>query len=434
MTSDPERDGGSSQTGDERGPRRTTLFNQKGGVLLRPGGDGWLSYCMNVHPGESLGELEASLLKAAKVREALGVEEMGVGLWLSANAARALRNEPDGVTRFKERLAKENLKPYTVNAFPYGGFHGETVKRDAFRPDWREMAREDYTVDVANVLAGLLEEDEVGSISTLPVSYKMFSEPKGAIDRLCHMAWRLNKIREEQGREIVLALEPEPFGFLESTHELVEFFKEEILIQGRDMLAATYRLNSLRVEELLFRHLGVCFDTCHFAMQWEKLDESIASLTELGVRIPKAQYSVALELEDPANNPEGIKRLHKFAEQRWLHQVVSWDGRKAEDLSEIFTEEGDLNEEWKSMRAFRVHFHVPIFWKGDDTLKTTRPELDGVSELLLEAGCRHFEVETYSWDVIPEKERAAFGGDLTELIAREIREAAELMPAEVSAG
>ena len=169
-------------------------------------------------------------------------------------------------------------------------------------------------------------------------------------------------------------------------------------------------------------------------MQWEKLDESIASLTELGVRIPKAQYSVALELEDPANNPEGIKRLHKFAEQRWLHQVVSWDGRKAEDLSEIFTEEGDLNEEWKSMRAFRVHFHVPIFWKGDDTLKTTRPELDGVSELLLEAGCRHFEVETYSWDVIPEKERAAFGGDLTELIAREIREAAELMPAEVSAG
>ena len=53
-------------------------------LQLPTGQPGFLGYCANVHPGESLADvLHAVRSYASGVRAALGVPELSLGLWLS---------------------------------------------------------------------------------------------------------------------------------------------------------------------------------------------------------------------------------------------------------------------------------------------------------------------------------------------------------------
>ncbi len=60
--------------------------------LLHPDGSVvHLAYCTNVHPAEDLPGIRAQLTGfAARVRDLLGVQRLGVGLWLPYDAAHAL--------------------------------------------------------------------------------------------------------------------------------------------------------------------------------------------------------------------------------------------------------------------------------------------------------------------------------------------------------
>lgn len=61
---------------------------------------------------------------------------------------------------------------FTMNGFPYGGFHHQEVKDKVHQPDWTTADRLGYTVRLAKVLAELLPEGMEGGISTSPLSYK----------------------------------------------------------------------------------------------------------------------------------------------------------------------------------------------------------------------------------------------------------------------
>src|SRR6185369_12857474 len=83
-----------------------------------------IGYCTNVHAGATLDVTRANLEKhAVAVKQRFSPERpMGVGLWLSANAAAQLV-AAQGESQFRDWLAERGLVPYTLNGFPYGDFH-----------------------------------------------------------------------------------------------------------------------------------------------------------------------------------------------------------------------------------------------------------------------------------------------------------------------
>jgi hypothetical protein len=388
-----------------------------------------LSYCLNVHPGESL-EAWLALLRGpvARVRQVWSPHEpMGVGLWLPREIARALAHDDAALAQAQEALSASDLFAFTVNAFPIGGFHANQVKRAVYRPTWSQPERLDYTVDVFRALARLLEPYRRGSVSTVPVSYKAFQEDDAALDEaarnLARAALEAERLEAETGRSLALALEPEPLATLETTDEAIEYLQARVFAgPGREVLVAS-GVEGPDAEAVLRRRIGVCVDTCHLACQFEDLTESLTALARAGVTVPKAQLSSALELRDPGTNAAGRRRLRGFHEPRYLHQSVALrEGatRRAEDLPELLDTQGELLPGFADAERVRTHFHVPLCWDGDGELGTTRADLEAGLHALAVA-TDHLEVETYTFDVLPAADRARYGDDVVAMVVAELR-------------
>ncbi|GGS18493.1 xylose isomerase [Streptomyces humidus] len=341
-----------------------------------------LAYCSNVHQAEDLDGVVGQLAAYAQpVRESLGVGLLGIGLWLAHDVVAELTARPDAVGRLRAELAARGLETVTLNAFPYGGFHREVVKRDVYLPDWTDPARLRYTVDCARVLAGLLPDDaRRGSVSTLPLAWRT-PWPAAARDTARRaadeLARRLAEVERETGRTIRVGFEPEPGCVVENTVE------------------AARELGGLDPERL-----GVCLDTCHLAVQFEEPAEALRRLADAALPVVKIQASSALQADDPGD-PRARATLARFAEPRFLHQtrtaphgVVSG----VDDLPDALA--GDLDPG----SAWRVHFHAPLHAEPEPPLRTTADELKNTLAELIggpQALCDHVEVETYTWSVLP---------------------------------
>ncbi len=120
-------------------------------------GDVHLTYCTNIHAGETWSEVRQSL--AAHVPQIKAQvspqKQMGLGLRLSGIAAEEL-GAPAALAQLRRFLSDHGLYVFTINAFPYGPFHGRPVKEDVYQPDWRMPERLDYSDRVAEILAALL--------------------------------------------------------------------------------------------------------------------------------------------------------------------------------------------------------------------------------------------------------------------------------------
>ena len=128
-----------------------------------------LTYCTNFHRGETWPEVKAVLASnLPPIKQRISPDRaMGVGLRLSAIAAREL-SDPMLLERFKEFLADGDFYVFTINAFPYGPFHGLPVKKQVYEPDWRRAERLAYTTLVAELVPQGIE----GSVSTIPGAFK----------------------------------------------------------------------------------------------------------------------------------------------------------------------------------------------------------------------------------------------------------------------
>lgn len=382
-----------------------------------------LSYCTNVHPGRSIAEVERGLDEyTVPVHERYG-HPLAAGLWLAQPVVRELLQSPDRLPRFAQRLAERDLTCHTLNAFPFGDFHGECVKENVYLPDWSSPDRLEYTSDCARVLAALLPEGGEGSLSTLPLAFSLFQR-KGlipdCISQLIQMAKRLDRLHADTGRLIRLAIEPEPFCLLELTDATIEFFESSLRPRAADEGAL----------DLVNRHLGVCFDVCHQAVEFEDVAQSIAALRRAHVRINKVHITCAIELDDPSNNREGLEALARYVEPRYLHQTIA-RCRSGELLRVL-----DLTAEHVSTPArtfldadvWRVHFHVPVDAEHLGPLGTTRGELRRALTAVAQLDyLPHLEVETYTWEVLPDAETPELVSGITrELVAtRELLSAAE---------
>jgi sugar phosphate isomerase/epimerase len=385
---------------------------------------GHLTYCTNIHPGESWEAVFANVQShVLAVKGRLGLTEsgepFGVGLRLSAEAARRLR-EPGELERFRDFLDAHGLYVFTINGFPYGPFHGKVVKAAVYHPDWREPERGRYTSDLAELLAALLPSGLGGSISTVPGGFKRDVQTPEHVRQiaraLLERVLELHRLRERTGREITLALEPEPCCFLETTGETLDFFQNELLSRpAREWLAAAARVDLDGAEQMLRRHLGVCLDTCHAAIEFEDADQALDRLLGAGLRIAKIQLSAGLRLPGPS--PDLLEALRAYDEPVYLHQVVartaSGELLRFEDLSlAMASPEARAAEEW------RVHFHVPLYREQLGAFSNTQAFLARVLERQRRSALSsELEVETYTWDVLPPEQRT---GNVDASIAREL--------------
>ncbi|MEW4526433.1 metabolite traffic protein EboE [Maioricimonas sp. JC845] len=378
-----------------------------------------LSYCTNVHPGLTVDQVIDGLKQYTAPVAGQHSEPIAAGLWLAQPVVAELEKHPEGLDRLQQTLQDNGLVCYTLNAFPYGDFHSERVKENVYIPDWSSPDRHDYTSECADVLARLIPDGCEGSISTVPLGFKELPhEPDFAdrcIDNLLSLADRLDQIHDETGRVIRLAIEPEPFCVLETTPETIAFFEQLF-----------DRAETARIVDVARRHLGVCYDVCHQAVEFEDVAESISQLQAADIRINKVHITCAIQVASPADDADARTALARYVEPRYLHQTMARtaDGT-VHRLVDLTTQAcSEPSDAFLAADMWRVHFHVPVNAESLGPLQTTRGELHkalaAVNDLPY---APHLEVETYTWEVLPD------GGkpDLVEGLAAELAATQELL-------
>jgi hypothetical protein len=343
-----------------------------------------IPYCLNVHPAA-----DWPAVKRALSTHALAVKKLvapdrpfPLSLHLGQKAARELA-APNRLASFRNWLCTHDCFVAGINAFPYGRFHSPAVKAAVYRPDWRHPARLAYTLLVARLLAELTPEGGGSTLTTVPGGWRSdwttAAEARAALKNLRLAATGCREIRDQTGRRIRIAIEPEP--------------------------GCAWQLFDPRVEAVGLE-IGWCLDTCHAAVDFrsiEKLDWS---------RIARVQLSAAIECD---NTPAARAALAPFAEPRYLHQT-----RAAVD-DEIIGAWPDLTPALKALPGLpasaivRTHYHVPLTWEKSGPLRSTRGNLSPA--FFQNAKHTFCEVETYTHSIVP---RALRSDKLAEAIAGEL--------------
>jgi hypothetical protein len=384
-------------------------------LLEMAGGLAHLGYCTNIHPAESAPEVLASLEQyLPQVKRRVSPEApMGVGLRLGAKAAAALRG-----AELKALFDRLGCYVFTINGFPYGPFHGRPVKEAVYRPDWSQPERLAYTTGLADLLAGLLPEGCAGSLSTVPVTFKAWADEAAiaaAVANLVDCAAHLWRLEQASGRFVALALEPEPCCYLETIAEAVAFFEGRLFApEAAGRFAAATGLGRGEAQDALTRHLGLCYDVCHAAVEFEDPDESFGALEAAGIAVAKLQISAALRL--PRVDERAVEALARFDEAVYLHQVVARRNGALMRYTDI--PQAVADHAARPADEWRVHFHVPVFLEAIDPFASTQPFLATVLERQrTRPVTTHLEVETYTWEVLPPELRQE---SLAASIAREL--------------
>ena len=385
-------------------------------------GLGHLTYSTLVHPGDDWEQMWASLTTyVPKVKARIAHNQrFGVSLRLSAQSAHTLVSNPAEREKLKAFLADNDMYLYTANAFPYGAFKGTVVKEQVYEPDWRSEERTQYTINVADVLADVAPADISPSIQSAPLGFKpRVSGPEvvaSFTDHVLRVAAHLVALEARTGRTVTLALEPEPYCFLETTDETVAYFTNH-LYAG----AAAARLGELahipisEAHAALRRHVGIVFDICHQAVEFEDITVSLQKLVDAGIPIFKLQEAAALHV--PQVTQDIVDVLKRYAQTIYLTQTVEKkDGRLTRflNLEDAFA----AWEKEPGPREWRTHFHVPVFLEDLGPFRTTRFAIeDALRFHKARPLSRQLEIETYTWDVLPDHLKT---GDIVDYVCREL--------------
>lgn len=367
-----------------------------------------LAYCTNVHPAETWAETFAVLRSdVLAVRDRVAPDEaFAIGLRLSARAAHELL-EGDRLDQFEAWLKEENCYVFTINGFPYGAFHDTRVKENVYRPDWTTPERLAYTEQLFTIIARLCPKESGGSVSTLPGSFKEFEADENLIfANLYQCARFIERLARESGKDLHLGLEPEPLGHFENLSETLAFFERfHQWREDRDLH-----------HEPVQKHLGINYDTCHFALEFEDCAHSLHALTEAGLRISKIHLSNALAFNP--QDSEALTAIEAFDEPTYLHQVIVQSGdnlTRFKDLPDFLSSLQTENFPLPSQAEGRIHFHIPLYSEPLEPLASTLDHAEAALAYLKEhpETCPHLEIETYTWGVLPQSLQKALTDQIT---------------------
>jgi len=363
-----------------------------------------VGYALNAFPYETLDQLWACLeTEVLAIKARIFPDEIfPVELRFSERIVAELQQDCTRVARLKQFLDINDLALVTVNGFVMPHFHGERVKERVYLPAWHESdARVRFTNSCLDLLAVLVPLDWEGEAPAEPLPQSAIaptarreprppqdifsvSVPFGALKPVTMDAVAPNILRcaeHAAGKGLVLALEPEPGLCVETTAEVIDFFKRF-------------------VPDRLRPHLGVNFDLAHQLVEFENLADSIRQLQGAGVPIAKIHVSNAAEMTE----------LKPFYEDSiYLHQTTGADtAGKCVFFSLDWPESVPTG-----IAKFRVHYHLPVCPSdASSTLAEVEQFLRNPPPLPASVP---FIIETYTW---PQQLR---GRDrLVENICREL--------------
>lgn len=389
---------------------------------------GHLSFCTNIFPGETW-ETHFDALKEyiPVIKTALCPERpLSIGLRLSNTASLQLSKE-DALSAFREWLREQQGYILSINGFPYGNFHRSRVKDQVHAPDWTTHERLQYTLRLFRILAALLPEGMAGGVSTSPLSYKRwFSEGhygeirEKATWNMVEVVFSLIQIHKTTGKVLHLDIEPEADGLIESSGEFLAWFRDDLMPLAIAVLHDRLALSESEAAAAVRQHVRLCYDVCHFAVGFEEAVAVLKTLKEEGIKIGRWQLSAALKITLPQNKAscrDVINELTRFNEPVYLHQVVARNNEgsllRYADLPEALASRAALEAgEWRS------HFHVPLFIKEYGLLQSTQGQVkEALALQTADPLCQILEVETYTWEVLPEGLKLP----LAESISREMK-------------
>jgi sugar phosphate isomerase/epimerase len=372
--------------------------------------DRHLFYCAGPRPGEDLASLKRALAEARAVKARVCPDApFAVGLRLSIAAAEAL-DDPYQLSTLRRWLDDHGLYVYALDGVRY---HRPAHDRPATvgqidEPDWLDERRAAFALRLARICAALTP-DELGSVTTAPGGLRVGPgqqehDPqlrRRIAARLRWVARALDRLREGTGKTVMLALELEPNSVLARASEAAAFFRDH-LSGGAD-------------EPAVRRHLGVCLDACHLAVELEPPQAAIDALQAARVPIARVQLAAALRVPGTAAARAAVARVGDHARrvtQRAGELVRRLPARPADGPAE--------GVEWL------VDLHVPVFLRELGPLRSSQDELCALIAALDRVDCAHLEVETGAWAVLP----PAFHREpLDAAIARELLWARERLVA-----
>jgi len=400
---------------------------------MRVGKSGHLSYCSNIHPAETWEEtfknLELYLIGVKQ--EVCKDQPFGIGLRLSNRAALELSDKKT-LESFKIWLRQNNLYVFTLNGFPFGNFHGEVIKDKVHLPDWTTDLRKDYTLLLFDILAKLTEEGGTSGISTSPLTYRYWHSSEQELEevktkackQLIAVVHHLMQIKKNSGKNMHLDIEPEPDGLLENSEEYVAFFKDYLLDQGTIFLQKKSNCSLKEAKDAIREHIQLCWDVCHFSIAYERPSSILAELKKENLKVGKIQISAALKcrLTEDNNMDQLQSYLRPFDEANYLHQaVIQTNGNnflKFPDLNKAIAAMDTMETEGSTgFKELRTHYHVPVFLAEYQNLQSTQDDIIETLDLWKqEEFTDHLEIETYTWEVLPDQMQT----DITTAITREI--------------
>jgi hypothetical protein len=390
---------------------------------------GDLTYCTNIHAGESWSEHFQILREnIPAVKKAISPNtSFGIGLRLANTASLELSKE-ENLRAFLEWLAENDCYVFTMNGFPYGGFHRTRVKDQVHAPDWTTNERVQYTIRLFRILAAILPEEADGGISTSPLSYKHWHKDESEFSAAMEKAtWnilvvleQLIQIKKTSGKLLHLDIEPEPDGLVENGPEFLDWYNSDLLSMGIPYLKDRFNVDDEAARGMITDHIRLCYDVCHFAVGYEDHASIIKQLFASGIQIGKIQISAALKAllpYDAESRSLVTQAFHQFNESVYLHQVIAKN--KAGTLTRYPDLPDALNDAANNMATeWRAHFHVPLFVQDYGALQSTQSDIREVLSIHKDSPLTtHLEVETYTWEVLPEELKLP----LTESITREMQ-------------
>ncbi len=387
-------------------------------------GLGHLTYSTLVHPGDTWAEMWESLTTyVPRVKERVSPNDpFGVSLRLSAASAETLTHDAGEREKLKRFLGDNDMYLYTVNAFPYGPFKNTEVKENVYEPDWRTDERAVYTMQVADILAEVAGPGIEPTIQSPPLGFKPRVTGPDVVEAYTRQVLRvvshLIRLHRDSGRNVKLALEPEPYCFLETTDEAVDYFENHLYTDAAAASVAEQTgLSEADAAIALRNHLGMVYDICHQAVEFEDIGASLRKLADRGIPVFKLQEAAAVRV--PEVTQATVEALKRFADTVYLTQTVE---RRDGDLTRFLNLE-DAFAAWdesggSGKREWRTHFHVPVFLEDLGDFKTTRFAIENALAFHRENKLSpQLEIETYTWDVLPAHLKT---GDIVDYVTQEL--------------
>ncbi len=375
---------------------------------------GILGYCSNIHPGEVWEDHFKELQSYVPIvkKQVCPNQAFGLGLRIANLASIELTSHPEKLLTFKKWLEKEDLFIFTINGFPYGGFHHDIVKDLVHQPDWTTPDRLEYTKRLATILVKIMPENlQKAGISTSPLSYKFWwnstEMPEAfhqSTKQIVELALFLNALKIETGKSIHLDLEPEPDGLLGNHQDFIRWYEEDLVVKYPEL------------EGILKEHIQICFDVCHYGVSFDDIELSLNDLKNRGIQIGKLQISSALKVDLQTDFEKRMKALEQYKEPIYLHQVRAKTNQN--EIIEFEDLETYLQSSNKDFTEARIHFHVPLFLDNFGDIRSTQEEiLKSLQFQKLSKFTEQMEIETYTWGVLPKD----YQKPIEDSIAREVQ-------------